>query len=126
MRRDFTLYEFQTEAGMWVRLHDMRFIGFDYQVQIPTLTLRFVYDDPQWTPPEARATPVAVLSFREVLVHAWEDDDDLLGTPIEVRGQVGALDYLSSSNEFSLNTVNTRLRFSARSLEVHLEPVEDA
>ncbi|KGM08551.1 hypothetical protein [Cellulomonas bogoriensis] len=121
-RGDFTPYEFQTDTGTWVRLHDMQFVGFDYRVQTPTLTLRFVYNDPEWTPPGARATPVAVLKFRDALVHAWEDDDDLLGTPIDVREQVGDLEYRSSTNEFLLETVSTRLHFTASSLAVHLEP----
>ncbi len=64
-RPDFTPYEFQTEGGVWVRLHDMQFIGFGYEVPTAELTMRFVYDDPQWTPPEARATPVAVFRFSE-------------------------------------------------------------
>lgn len=124
-RRDFTPYDFQTDEGVWVRLHDMQFMGFDYQVRTAALTLRFVYDNPEWTPPEARATPVAVFRFSDVVMHAWEDDEDLLGTPVEVRGQVRDLDYWPSTNEFSLDTVNTRLRFSARSLDVQLEPMQD-
>ncbi len=73
-RPDFGLYEFQTDDGVWVRLHDMRFLGFDYIVQPATLTMRFLYDDPKWTPPEASATPVAVFQFTDVLVWQWEDD----------------------------------------------------
>ncbi len=76
-RPDFTPYEFETDGGVWVRLHDMRFVGFDYLAQPPTLTMRFVYDDPEWTPPGARTTPVAVFEFSGVQVWQWEDDHDL-------------------------------------------------
>jgi hypothetical protein len=119
-RPDFTPYEFQTDGGVWVRLHDMQFVGFDYGVQPPTLTMRFVYD---WTPPEARTTPVAVFQFNGVQVWQWEDEYDVLETPLDVRGQVSYLDYHFPTNVFSLGTANTSLLFSARRLAVHLEPL---
>jgi hypothetical protein len=122
-RADFTPYEFQTDGGVWVRLHDMEFTGFDYQVQPPALTMRFVYNDPQWTPPEARATPVAVFRFSDVQVWQWEDDYDLVETPAEARGQVSGFDYYSPTNVFSLLTLNTTLLFSASRLSVYLEPL---
>jgi hypothetical protein len=121
-RPDFSPYEFQTDSGVRVRLHDMRFMGFDYQVQPSTLTLRFVYDDPEWTPPEATGTPVAVLRFSGVQVWQWEDDFDLFETPQEHRGQVSDLGYYPPTNVFSLLTLNSRLLFSAGRLAVELEP----
>jgi hypothetical protein len=105
---------------VWVRLHDMQFLGFEYKVQPPTLTLRFVYDDPEWTPPEARTAPLAVFQFSDVLVWQWEDDHDLFETPVGVRGQVSELDYYGATNVFSLVTLNTTLLFSARRLAVRL------
>lgn len=122
-RPDFTPYEFQTEAGVWIRLHDMNFRGFDYQVQPPTLTMRFVYDDPEWTPPEARATPVAVFRFSQVQVWQWEDEYDLLATPVDVRDQISDLGFYAPTNVFSLLTLNTRLLFSASRLRVELSPL---
>ncbi len=122
----FTPYEFQTDGGVWVRLHDMQFVGFDYQVQPPTLNMRFVYDDPGWTPPEARATPVAVFRFSDVQVWQWEDDYDLFESPVDARGQVSYLDYYGPTNVFSLGTLNTTLLFSASRLAVHLEPLDSA
>jgi hypothetical protein len=118
---DFTPYDFQTDTGVCVRLHDMQFLGFDYRVQPSTLTMRFVYDDPEWTPPEARSTPVAVFRFGDVQVWEWEDAFDLFQTPTEVRGQVGDLGYHAPTNVFSLDTLNTRLLFSASRLVVELE-----
>ena len=123
-RADFTPYEFQTESGAWVRLHDMQFLGFDYQVQPATMTLRFLYDDPGWTPPEARSTPLAVLRFIDVQVWQWEDDVDLFETPTEVRGQVGDLGFHAPTNVFSLETLSTSLLFSASQLMVELTPWE--
>ena len=114
-------YEFQTDGGVWVRLHDMRFVGFEYRVQPPALTIRFLYDDPQWTPPEALATPLATFSFSDVQVWKWEDDFDLFETPVDARGQVGSFDFHPPSNVFSLGTMNTSLLFSAARLAVELE-----
>jgi hypothetical protein len=121
-RPDFSPYAFQTDSGVWVRLHDMRFMGFDYQVQPSTLTLRFVYDDPEWTPPEATGTPVAVLRFSGVQVWQWEDDFDLFETSQEHRGQVSDLGYYEPTNVFSLLTLNSSLLFSASGLAVELKP----
>jgi hypothetical protein len=123
-RPDFGLYEFQTDGGVWVRLHEMRFLGFDYVVQPATLTVRFVYDDPKWTPQEASATPVAVFQFTDVLVWQWEDDYALrFETPQEERGQINDFGYYAPTNVFSLETLSTRLLFSAGRLVVRLEPL---
>jgi hypothetical protein len=101
----------------------MQFLGFDYQVNPPTLTMRFIYDGhPEWTPPEARATPVAAFSFSGVQVWEWENDFDLFEIPEEVSGQVGDLAYYPPTNVFELSTVNTSLIFSAARLTVGLEP----
>ena len=121
-RPDFTLYEFQTQAGVWVRLHDMRFLGLQYDAQSSTLTMQFLYDDTQWTPPEASDTPLAVFQFRAVQVRHWEDDGDPLETPSAARGQVDELSYDEATGDFTLGTVDTTLRFSARRLAVHLGP----
>ncbi|MGY2130526.1 hypothetical protein [Blastococcus sp. SYSU DS0617] len=125
-RPDFTPYEFQTEGGVWIRLHEMQFVGFDYQVRPPTLTIRFVYDEPEWTPAEAEATPVAVFRFSDVQVWQWEDEYDLFETPVDVRGQVRQLDYYPPTNTFSFCTLNTSLLFSAARLSVGLEQRQDA
>jgi hypothetical protein len=119
---DFTPYEFQTDNGTWVRLHDMSFLGFAYAAQPSTLIIRFVYDDRQWTPPQAIPTPVAVFQFSEVRVAEWADDDEgLLQTPLEARGEVRSFDYQQSTRWFSLLTSTTTLRFTAVRLAVHLE-----
>ena len=121
-RPDFRPYEFQTESGVWIRVHEMQFSGFDYQVRPPTLTMRFVYSDPEWTLAEARATPVAVFRFTDVQVWQWEDEHDLFETPGDVRGQVRRFDHHPPTNVFSLVTLNTRLLFSAAQLTVELQP----
>lgn len=118
-------YEFETDDGVLVRLHDMQLLGFDYQVTSSTMTMRFAYDDPQWTPTEARATPVAVFRFSGVQVWTWEDDFDLLETPSDVRGQVGDFGYYPPTNVFSLATLNTSLLFSASRLTVTMESAKD-
>jgi hypothetical protein len=86
--------------------------------------MRFRYDDPRWTPPEARSTPLAVLRFSDVRMWQWEDEHDGSGTPVGARGQVLELDYYAPTNVFSLATTTTTLLFSAGRLAVHLEPRE--
>ena len=115
-------YELETDGGVPVRLHDMSFLGFDYRVDPPTLTMRFVYDDPEWTPPQALHAPVAVYRFDGVQVRQWEDDEDLFETPSHARGQVSDLSYDEQTSLFALQTLNTRLLFSADRLTVTTGP----
>jgi hypothetical protein len=122
-RPDFSPYEFETESGIWIRLHDMRLLSFDYQVRLSTLTMRFSYDGPHLTPPEAMGTPVAVFRFSGVQVWQWEDDVDLLETPPGHRGQVSGFEYHRPTNVFSLDTLDSRLLFSASHLAVLAEPL---
>lgn len=123
-RPDFTPYEFQTEAGVWVRLHDMRFLGLEYDALPRTLTLRFLYDDPAWTPPGAESTPLAVLRFEDVLIRRWEDHVSTRETPAEHRGQVGDLELDAHSATFLLDVTDGRLAFEARLMQVRLLPAD--
>lgn len=116
-------YDFRTADGVRVRLHDMPFTSAEHRVWPPTLTLRFRYDDPDWTPPEAVATPVAVFAFTGVQIWHWEDDHDLDEVPDDARGQVGSFDWYAPTNTFELGTINTTLLFSADRLTVRLEPL---
>lgn len=122
-RPDFTPYEFRTDAGVWVRLHDMRFLGLEYEALPRVLTLRFIYDDPAWTPPEAEATPLASFRFEDVLILRWEDHASTRETPAEHRGQVGDLELDVATTVFSLDVTDMRLAFEARRMEVRLLPV---
>lgn len=118
----FRPYEFRTDSGVEVRLHDMDLLGFDYGVHAATLTLRFAYTDPAWTPAEAVATPVAVFRFTGVTVWRWEDEPDLAGTPPAARGEVLDVDHVPTARVFAVTTAATRLTFSADHLAVHMEP----
>lgn len=124
-RPDVTPLGFTTDNGLWVRLHDMQFLGFDYQIEPPTVTTHFRYDDPEWAPPGAGRTPVAVSRFSDVQVRRWEDDVDRIETPAEYRGQVSDLRYHQPTNVFSLLTLNSSVLFSAGRLDVTLEPRTD-
>ena len=114
-------YEFDTVDGVRVRLHDMAFVGFEYGVRPPTLVLRFRYDDPARTPAEGVASPVAVLTFTGVLVWQWEDEHDLYELPDGDRTTVRSLDWYAPTNTFALQTMGTRLLFTADRLTVQLE-----
>ena len=119
-------YEFETSDGVPVRLHDMAYEGFEFRVLPPTLVLRFRYDDPEWTPPTATATPVAVFTFTGVQVWQWEDEHDMFETPEAYRSQVRDLGWYAPTNTFSLETITTTLLFAADQLAVHLEPLPPA
>jgi hypothetical protein len=116
------LYEFWTDTNVPVRLHDMSFEGLDYRYDPrPTLVLRFRYDDAEWTPPEAVATPVVEMTFDDVSVRYWEED---AGTAADVDGsfqQVSSFDY-DERSEFDLVTYSLRLTFSAQRVRIRLIP----
>ncbi|HEY0215595.1 MAG TPA: hypothetical protein VGC57_04305 [Cellulomonas sp.] len=116
------MYEFQTEDGTWVRLHDMRFLDAEVRVRPRTLTLRFVDDD---DPGRAAAhpAPAAVLRFSDVRILSWEDDPDLVGVPESAFGQVGDFVFFPPRGVFTLSTLVTDLVFTATRVEVTLEPV---
>lgn len=114
------LYEFWTDTGVPVRLHDMSFEGLDYRNDVrPMLVLRFRYDDADWTPPEAVATPVVEMTFDDVSVRLWEEDAEALAEVGAPLGQVGTFDY-NEPSEFGLQTYALRLTFSARRVRVRL------
>jgi hypothetical protein len=60
------LYEVTTTTGVPVRLHDMSLTRLAHDEAARTLVIEFLHDDPQWTPPEAETTPLAVFSFDDV------------------------------------------------------------
>ncbi len=116
------LYEFNTAAGVPVRLHDANFECLEYELRPqPTLLLRFCYDDPRWTPPEAAETPIIVFRFAGVVVEGWEDDPDVIADPVELRGAVSLFDYFPPDG-FDLQTSTLRLSFRAAGCAVSLQP----
>lgn len=110
-------WEFRTDTGLWVRLHDMDFLGLEHQVLPPTLTLRFAYSDLEWTPPDFQATPVAALRFEAVALHRWEDLPDPVGDP----AQMVWASYVTVGGLFQFVTTATQLVFSAGRLAVSME-----
>lgn len=59
-----TPYEFLTNQGVRVYLHDTDHLGFE-RPSATDLTFYFAFD-PEWTPKTARATPVVALAFADV------------------------------------------------------------
>lgn len=117
------LYEFWTDTDVPVRLHDMNFNGLDYRYDPrPTLVLRFRYDEAEWTPPEAVATPVVEMTFDDVRIRCWEEDAEALADAEAPLGQVSAFDS-DEQSEFELLTSSLRLTFSARRVRVRLLPL---
>jgi hypothetical protein len=117
------LYQFKTEAGVRVQLHDASFLGIDFRVGPPaSLVTSFLYDDPKWTPVEARATPLIAICFEDVHITGWDQDSQGVGEPADALGQVSAFDYYENLGSFDLQTYTLRLQFTARRVEVTLLP----
>lgn len=112
-------YEFRTATGVMVRLHDMQLLELAYLAARAELTVRFVYDDPVHTPPEAVGTPVAVFRFEDAVVQQWEDLDDPGPDPNRVVQAV----YSERTNLVQLVTGRTNLVVAARRMSVSMEPL---
>jgi hypothetical protein len=107
------LYEVTTTAGIPVRLHDMSLTRLTHDAAARKLVMEFLYDDPQWTPPEAEATPVAVFAFDDVEVLEQQDEPAAPGTPPDALGQVQSFDYDERSGIFALSAYTTYWVFRA-------------
>lgn len=106
-------YEVTTTTGVPVRLHDMSLTLLTHDVGARTLVMEFLYDDAQWTPPEAVATPVAVFSFQDVEVLEQQDEAAAPNTPPNALGQVSGFDYDERSGIFALSAYTTYWVFRA-------------
>jgi hypothetical protein len=115
------LYEVTTTAGVPVRLHDMSLTRLTHDAAARKLVMEFLYDDPQWTPPEAEATPVAMFSFDDVEVVEQQDDPAAAGTPPDVLGQVQGFDYDERSGVFALSAYTTYWVFRASVVTLTLQ-----
>ncbi len=115
------LYEVTTTAGVWVRLHDMSFLGLAYFCEPPVLTMAFRYEDPEWTPDSAVETPLAVFTFEGVHVHSWTDEEPTPDTPPGVLGQVSLFDYFRPTGTFHLSTYVVDFVFTATSVDLRLD-----
>jgi hypothetical protein len=110
------LYEFWTQEGAHVYLHDTDFRRLTYEPGRPsTLELEFVYH-PQWTPPELSKTPVVVFRFEDVRLVEWHEDqegyDCVAASPDAPPGQVEQFDW-NGTDMFTLDTFILRLIFHA-------------
>jgi hypothetical protein len=112
-------YEFFTDTGVHVYLHDTDFLGLVWQPE-GSMGLYFAYDK-DWTPPEARATPVIELVFSHVQMTHWETDREALLETEPVARQVSGFDW-DGRDTFDLATFSVNLSFSARHMRVRLAP----
>jgi hypothetical protein len=107
------LYEVTTTGGVPVRLHDMSLTRLTHDAAARTLVLEFLYDDPQWTPPEAAVTPLAVFSFDDVEVVEQHDEPAAPDTPPDELGLVQGFDFDERSGVFALSAYTTYWAFIA-------------
>lgn len=112
------LYELTTTTDVPVRLHDMTFTRLVHDPAARTLVMGFLYDDPQWAPPRAKATPVVVYSFDGVDVVEQQDNPTAPGDPPDLLGQVSGFDYDERSGVIALSTYTTYWAFQASVLTI--------
>ncbi len=114
------LYEVITTAGVPVRLHDMTLTRLTHDAAARRLVLELQYDDPLWTPPEAEATPFAVLSFDGVEVVEQHDEPAGPQSPPDALGLVQGFDFDERSGVFALSAATTywAVRAGAATLEL--------
>jgi len=115
------LYEVTTSSGVPVRLHDMSLVGLSHDPDRRTLVMKFLYDDPQWTPDAARETPLAVFAFDGVEVVEQQDEPAGPGTPEDALGQVQSFDYHQESDVFALSAYTTYWEFRASRLALTVQ-----
>ena len=108
-----------------MRLHDMSLERLVHDRAARTLVMEFRYDDEQWTPPEAKATPVAVFSFDGVEVIEQQDDPAPPDTPPDTLGQVSTFDYDERSGVFALSAFTAYWVFTADAGSVRLRSVRE-
>ncbi len=119
---DGGLYEFDTVAGVPVRLHDADFESLEYTLKEQgSLLLWFAYNDSEYTPPAAAATPVIELRFEGVRVHEWEDDAEAFAMDEDWHAEVKTFDYYPPDT-FGLRSQTLWLVFSARTATVSCRP----
>ena len=80
-----------------------------------------MYDDPEWTPPEASATPLIEFHFDDVQIRRWEEAPD----PNEfANDQANSFDYYEAESMFDFCTYALQLVFTAERVEVRLHPAQ--
>ena len=119
------MYEVTTTGGVPVRLHDMTLDRLVHDPVARTLLMDFRYDEEQWTPPEAAATPVAVFSFDGVEVVEQQDEPAPPDTPPNALGQVSGFDFDEQSGIFALSTFTTYWAFTADAASITLRSADN-
>ena len=116
-------YEFFTDRGVRVFLHDTDYLGLR-QTAAAELRLYFGFD-PEWTPAELKDTSVVMLVFTDVDYRphpltaqrgSWADGPDRF---------VYSFDW-DGSNGFALDTSEIKLAFTAAQMTVELLSAEPA
>lgn len=103
-------YEVASDTGVPVRLHDMTFLGGQLVTARARLVLAFRYDQPEWTPAAAVATPVAAFTFDGVRILHEEASEEV---PPSYRGEVHDFAVDPAAGSFQLETAGVVLWFTA-------------
>lgn len=88
----------------------------------PSLVLRFLYDDPAFTPQAAVDRPVAVFTFANAVVLRHEDEPAEPDTPADALRQVEGFDDHEATATFAFSSLTTHVVFTAATLTLTLEP----
>lgn len=106
-------YEFFTDKGEHVYLHDMDFLGVAWR-PVGTMQFYFRYAE-DWTPAEVRESPVVELTFHGVDVRHWATDLGEVSTS-EALGQVSGFGW-DGRDSFHLQTWTLSLAFASPRME---------
>ncbi|GAA1117833.1 hypothetical protein GCM10009630_14440 [Kribbella jejuensis] len=111
------LFEFWTDQGVPVYLHDMELTSVEVRPVERVVVVKFEYTEPSWTPAAAAATPVVQMRFEGVTVRWWNQE---AAVPVKVLGQVEDFEY-DGVQGFKLTTYAAILEFSATRLAITVE-----
>ena len=123
------LYEFVSADGHHVYLHDADLLEVTYKPgPLPSLTTTFLYDR-EWVPDSLRETPVIVITFGNVRILHWEEDEEALASMATkpetavFAGQTSLFDW-DAPRMFNLLTFALSLMFTADTAEVSMKKAD--
>ncbi|GAA3087720.1 hypothetical protein JOF29_008155 [Kribbella aluminosa] len=108
------LFEFWTDQGVPVYLHDMDLSSAEVRPVDRVLVLQFEYTERPWTPAAAAPTPVVVMRFEGVTIRGWNQE---AAAPVHALGQVEDFEY-DGEEAFKLTTCSAIMEFTAARLTI--------
>lgn len=109
------LYEFDTNAGVPIRLHEANCVLIAYRPADNQLEMCFAFG-PDWAPVLGWPSTDVSMSFGDVQILRWSGAESVDGDP---AGQVSAFDW-DGGREFHLSLLDGEVTFTAAKVHVDL------